>query len=312
MCYHPRIECQDVASFQTTRARNSELWFVNNRKLEEAILGFAARYSSRYEVKVYALAIEGNHIQKVAQFPKANRACFMRDFNSAVARAVPRFQSKYPGGSFWARRYSSEYLPADADIEDRFFYTVLQPVNDRLVDDIADYPGYNCFEDAITGRIRQCKFVRWKEYNDARRWDASVPIERFTEICTLKYERLPGYEKLSQVEYETLMRMKLKERTAEVLKKRHGQPSVGRQRLLNVKPGSRPKSTKTSGHRDHRPRVLSKNPERRFRAQAWYFSIYFEYRRCSKQYRNGDLSVEFPRGTYKPPLFTVAFCGGIA
>ena len=140
MSYHPRIECQDVASFQTTRARNSELWFVNNPELEEAILGYAARYATRHEIKMYALAIEGNHIQKVAHFPKANRAHFMRDFNSAVARAVPRFQPNYPGAYFWERRYSAEYLPGDADIEDRFFYAVLQPVQDGLVDDIADYP----------------------------------------------------------------------------------------------------------------------------------------------------------------------------
>lgn len=106
MSYNPRIECQDVASFQTTRARNSELWFVNNHQLEEAILGYAALYSTRYEVKMYALAIEGNHIQKVAQFPKANRAHFMRDFNSAVARSVARYQSNYKGGTLWARRYS--------------------------------------------------------------------------------------------------------------------------------------------------------------------------------------------------------------
>jgi hypothetical protein len=121
MSYHPRIECKDVASFQTTRSRNSELWFVNNKELEEAILGYAARYATRYEIKLYALAIEGNHIQKAAGFPKANRAFFMRDFNSAVARAVPRYQRDYPGGPLWARRYSAEYMADDLDIEDRFF-----------------------------------------------------------------------------------------------------------------------------------------------------------------------------------------------
>jgi hypothetical protein len=312
MCYHPRIECKDVASFQTTRTRNSELWFVNNPDLEEAILGYAARYSTRYEVKVYGVAIEGNHIQKVAHFPKANRAHFMRDFNSSVARAVPRFQSQHDGGPVWERRYSAEYLPGDPDIEERFFYTVLQPVNDGLVDNIAEYPGYNCFEDAIKGTARKFKVIKWKEYNDARRWNPSVSIDAFTEMCTLKYERLPGYDKLSESEYETMMRAKLKERTAEIVKRRGGKPSVGRHKLLKVTAGSRPKKTKKGGRRDYRPRILSKNPERRSSGEAWYFNTYFEYRRCSKRYRSGDLSVEFPKGTYKPPLFTVAFCGGIA
>jgi hypothetical protein len=312
MSYHPRIECQDVCSFQTTRTRNSALWFVNNPELEEAILGYAALYTTRHEAKLYALAIEGNHIQKAALFPKANRASFMRDFNSAVARAVPRYQSEYPGGPLWARRYSAEYLVGNLDIEDRFFYIVLQPVNDGLVDDIRDYPGYNCFEDAINERARQCRVVKWKEYNDARRWNPSVPIEDFTELCTLKYDRLPGYENLTQTQYVSMMRRKLKERTAEVVKSRGGKPSLGADRLKQVQPGARPKNTKTSGPRDHRPRVLSKDPARRSTGEAWYFSIYFDYKERSKRYRAGEADVEFPKGTYKPPLFTVAFSGGIS
>lgn len=311
MSYHPRVECKDIASFQTTRARNSELWFVNNEGLEEAILGYAARYATRYEAKVYALAIEGNHIQKVALFPKANRAHFMRDFNSAVARAVPRFQPDYPGGRLWARRYSSEYLVAPPDIEDRFFYTVLQPVNDGLVDDIRDYPGYNCFEDAITGTVRSWKVIRWKEYNDAKRWNPTVSIDKFTELCALRYERLPGYEHLTPTDYEVLMRQKLKERTAEVLRKRGDKPAAGVARLKEVKPGARPRNSKTSGPNDHRPRVLSQDPHRRSIGNAWYYSIYFRHQASSKRYRAGELDVVFPEGTYKPPLFTVGYSGSI-
>lgn len=311
MSYHPRIECKDVSSFQTTRSRNSELWFVNNKDLEEAILGYAARYTTRYEVKLYALAIEGNHIQKTAGFPNANRASYMRDFNSAVARAVPRYQPKYPGGRFWARRYSAEYMVGNPDIEDRFFYTVLQAVNDGLVDDISEYPGYNCFEDAITGTVRTYKVVKWKEYNDAKRWNKSVSIEDFTEQCTLKYERLPGYEKHSQADYASIMRQKLKERTAAIIKARGGKPCAGAVLLKKIKPGTRPKRTKTSGPRDHRPRVHAKCHERRTAGEAWYFTIYFQYRVASKRYRAGELNVIFPAGTYKPPVFTVARCGSI-
>ncbi|MEN9844961.1 MAG: hypothetical protein RIS36_108 [Pseudomonadota bacterium] len=311
MSYHPRIECKDIASFQTTRSRNSELWLINNSKLEEAILGYAARYATRYEVKLYALAIEGNHIHNTAGFPKANRAFFMRDFNSSVARAVPRYQPEYPGGRFWQRRYSAEYIVSDLDIEDRFFYTVLQAVNDGLVDDIRDYPGYNCFEDAITGTERKYKVVRWKEYNDARRWNPSVSIDAFTELCSLRYERIPGYEKLSQIEYALMMRKKLKERTSEIIRARNGKPCAGAALLKKTKLGARPKATKTSGPRDHRPRVHAKCPERRSIGETWYFSIYFDYKECSKRYRAGEIDVVFPAGTYKPPLFTVAYCGTI-
>jgi len=311
MGYHPRIECKDMASFQTTRTRNSELWFINNSGLENAILGYAARYSTRYEVKMYALGIQGNHTHQAASFPNANRAHFMRDFNSAIARALPRYQPEYPGGRLWDRRYSAEFLVGFRDIEEQFFYIVLQPVNDGLVDDIREYPGYNCFEDAVTGQERRYKVFKWKEYNDAKRWDPSVSIDEFTELCILKYERLPGYEKLSQAEYATVMRRKLKKRTAEVIRARHGKPSLGTTKLKQTTPGARPKKTKTTGRRGHRARVLSKNKKRRSAGEAWYFAIYFQYKDASKRYRAGEENVKFPEGTYKPPLFTVAYTGTI-
>lgn len=300
---HPRIETSKMATFQTTRTRCSELWFVNNKPLEEAILGYAAKYSIRYDVKLYAFAIEGNHIQFPAHFPRANRAQFMRDLNSSVARAVPRYQSLHPAGRFWARRYSAEFLPSPEDIEEQFFYTVLQAVQDGLVDDIYQYPGYNCFEDAIMGRARKCTVVRWKQYNDARRWDPNLPVADFTDVFELKYERLPGYDDLSPQEYAERMRAKLAERTAEILTKR-GKKSVGPSALKRVKPGSRPHRTKTSTINSHRPRILSKNNERRAQGKAWYFSIYSRYREASEQYLRGISNVEFPPGTYKPPIFT--------
>jgi hypothetical protein len=135
------------------------------------------------------------------------------------------------------------------DIEHYFFYIVLQPVNDGLVDDIREYPGYNCFEDAVTGTTRQYK--------------------------------------------------------------RKGKLALGAEKLKEVTPGQRPRKTKTSGPKDHRPRVLAIEAWRRDAGNAWYFPIQFEYKEASASYRAGNLDVKFPEGTYKPPLFTVARNGTI-
>jgi REP element-mobilizing transposase RayT len=74
MGYHPRIESSELTNFCTTRSRNSELWFIKNNKLEESILGYTAKYCERYEVTLYALSVEGNHLHTLVKFPKANRA----------------------------------------------------------------------------------------------------------------------------------------------------------------------------------------------------------------------------------------------
>jgi hypothetical protein len=309
MGYHIRIETKKIASFQTTRTRNSELWLVNRKKLEDAILGYAARYTTRHEVDLYALALEGNHTHNAALFPKANRAHFMRDFNSSVARAVNRYQEDYPGGKLWHRRYSSELLPTPEDIENWFFYIVLQPVQDGLVADIKDYPGYNCFEDAVTGTSRTYQVVNWKAYNDARRWRKHVSINDFTDSYSLKFKRLPGYEHLSQEAYATMMRSKLRKRTEKILEERGPKPFMGVRAMSLTKPGARPNKTKVSGPNDHRPRVLSLKATKKREVLSWYFDTQHDYKSASKRYRGGDLDVKFPPGTYKPPLFTVAYSG---
>ncbi len=302
MGYQLRIEARDKVNFLTTRTECSRLWFVNNQELESAILGYAAKFAQRYAVTLYALAIEGNHIHATALFPEGNRASYMRDFNSCVARAVKK-ETPHPGGRVWANRYSNEFLPADPDIEEYFFYTVLQPVKDGLVDKISDYPGYNCFHDAIWGRVREVKVVRWAEYNAAVRRGRQPNVKDYTDIVQLRYARLPGYEDLSQRDYALLMQAKLESRRLEIVKRRlaSGSRTLGRDGLLHISPGSYPVKSKTSTRYSHRPRILSVCPKRRAEELAWYFDIYFEYRTASAQYRGGKLDVVFPSGTYPPP-----------
>jgi hypothetical protein len=272
--------------------------------LEEAILGYAAKYAQRYSVKLYALAIEGNHIQQPAHFPKENRADFMRDFNSSVARAVPRYAPEYPGGTFWGRRYSQEFLPGDPDIEKQFFYTVLQPVQDGLVERLSDYPGYNCFHDAVHGIARKYKVMDWAGYNSARRFNTRLRKQDFMREVTLRYERLPGYEEMSQREYSKVMQAKLEEHRVQIVKERlaQGLGFLRREALLRIKRGALPQSTKVSTISSHRPRVLSTCPVRGAECREWYFNNYYAYRQASHRYRNGETNVKFPCGMYPPWL----------
>jgi len=265
-----------------------------------------AKYSTLREVKLYAFAVEGNHNQGVSKFPKLNRADFMRDLNSSIARAVPRFTAEYPGGLFWGRRYSQEFIPDHPDdIEARFFYTVLQPVQDGLVPKISEYPGYNCFHDAIYGIVRKFKVINWGKYNAAKKRNPCTPIKKYEEIVVLKYERLPGYEHLSTKDYAKLMQKKLEEHRLRVIKDREARGLtgfVGREALLKIKRGSRPKKTKTSSIDSRRPRILSVCLERWKQWMNWYFSKYFAYKYASKQYRSGISNFRFPDGMYRPYL----------
>lgn len=303
MGYHPRIEDPKLANLLTTRTVDSRLWFINNKPLEEAILSFVAKYAARYKVRLYAIAIQGNHIQGPALFPENRRSDFMRDLNSSVARSLPKFTA-HLGGKAWGRRYSNEFLPSPADIEEYFFYTVLQPVKDSLVPKISQYPGYNCFHDAVWGRKKKYKVVKWGEYNKALKRDPTVKISDYTEIVVLQYERLPGYEHLTQKEYAHLMMGKLEARRQKIVADRYasGKGFVGEEALRATVPGTLPFNTKTSTINDHRPRILSICPKLRREYKDWYFDYYFRYKDCSLRYREGESGVVFPLGTYPPNL----------
>ncbi len=304
--HHPRIETKNLANFVTSKTINDKLWFANSPELELAILGQLAKWQTKCEVIIYAVAIQGNHIHLLAQFPKGNRAEFMKNLNSSIQREVKRYQEDFEGGPLFRESYSCEIVPREADIKVTYFYTVQQPVNDALVDDIKDYPFYNCFEDSITGREVEYEVRRWSDYNDAKRWkkNKDLKIEDFTDKYKLKFKRLPGFEGLTQSEYEIRMRDALKEDTKRVLETRRVPTCLGANRLKKVVPGSRPKNPKKRVRFGHRPRVLSKDPETIRTTMDWYRSIVNAYREASKRYLSGELDVKFPEGTYKPPIFT--------
>lgn len=298
-----RIEDPVLKWLGTSRTVNSLLWFVNNQQLEEHNLGYLAKYVEKYEVELYAFVWQGNHHQQVASFPNCNRAAFYRDFNARVAESLRYYVPEFPGGPVFARKYSIEALPLDADIEKYFFYCALNAVYAGLVEFPSQYPAYNSFWDAINERERTFKVFNRSQYQLAKRSNPHVRKKDFYSYHTLKYRRLPGYEHLSKEQYKKLMQEKLERLRLEIVEeyKKKGHKFLTRAQLLQVTAGTAPKSTKTSKRFDFRPLVLSLCIEAKRRFKAWYFPIFNQYRLASKQYLMGDDSAVFPPGTYKPP-----------
>ena len=299
-----RVEDPALKWLGTSRTVNSLLWFVNNQELEEHNLGYLGKYAEKYNVELYAFIWQGNHHHAVACYPNCNRSDFYRDLNARCAESLRYYVPEFEGGPVFARKYSAEALPRNEDIEKYFFYCALNAVHAGLVEYPSQYPAYNSFWDAINERERKVKVFNRAEFNEARRSNPHVKKKDFYSYHTLKYKRLPGYEKLSSAEYKKLMLEKLEEhrrRIVDPMKKR-GHKFLTRFDLLKVKPGASPKKTKTSDRLDHRPLVLSSCPEAKQKYRTWYFAEKHEpYKLASSLYRNGDDTVIFPPGTYKPP-----------
>jgi REP element-mobilizing transposase RayT len=298
------IEYPDDVVFITTRTIGSKLWFVNNPPLEEKIKAFLAKYANEYGALLYAFVLVGNHIHIEAKFPQRNRSAFIRDFNSMVARLVNTHCDTFIDGRLWARRARTQVVPNDEDVLHWFFYAALNPVSSGLVERISDYPSYNSFSDAIAGITQTYKLVDWTDYNNRRRYNSKLTIKECTHSYELRYERLPGYEDMSRQEYKKLMLTELEKRRVEAVEKRRlaGKGFAGEKALKATVPGSCPHSTKTSMRHSRRPLVLTLCKVTRAQFLEQYFNLLRWYKDASKQFRGGELLVEFPPRTYRPPL----------
>lgn len=297
------IEDPEMIFFGTIRTVDSRLWLVNNDKLIERIKAYLAKYLDDYGAECYGIALMGNHYHLLIKFPLGNKSAFFRDFNAMIAKLTKRLAKNYEGGRLWARRVRCQFVLEPADVENWFFYMALNPIASGLGQKLSDYPCYNSFSNAISGKTETFKIVDWTDYENRRRTNKKLTIAECTKTYELKFARLPGYEHLSHREYRELMLKKFEARRIEVLRERaeKGLGYVTREQLLETVPGSKPKTTKTSSRHTHRPLCLTLCREARQRFLEWYFELREMYLIASKRFREGDLSVIFPPGTYRPP-----------
>lgn len=292
----------------TTRTAGSKLWLVNNPELEKLILGILARYQEIYGVIIYAFVLMGNHYHLLARFPNRNRAPFMRDFNSAVARVIGRYVKAHGRRSVWARRYSYQIVPRNEDILHWFFYIALNPVSSGITRSIREYPSYNSFFDAARGHARKYSWIDWSAYLMKSRYNSSLAPSDFSREYTLRFTRLPGFSDLCDQDYFNKLHTILSERESTIVAQRESQGAgfLGVLKLRSQAAGSTPRTTKTSSRYSFRPLVLSLCPIARRRILDIYFAILERFRQASTAFRSGHLKTVFPSGTYRPPLLVPA------
>ena len=293
-----RVEDPDAILLITSKCVKGEMWFVNNKELEERIYAFVAKYCKKYKVKLYAIFIMGNHYHLVIQFPYGYMPHFMRDLNARIAEAVRMLVPEFEGGPVFQRRYTTQILADEQTIEDKFFYTWLQPVTSKICARNSEYTAKSLFNDAFQGTERDYKYFSYYEYNLAKKKDSKAKRKDFWKTHSLEFSRLPWHENLSQKEYELLMLEKLEARRLEEVAKSPDARYKTKSEIKRIRPGSKPKNTKKGGRR---PLVLAASIEAKNRVISWYLSVVAQFKEACAKYRAGEFSVDFPPGTFRPP-----------
>lgn len=302
MAHDLSIEYPDQAVFITIRTIASRLWFVNNKALHQEILGYLAKYQEKFEVILYGFVLMGNHYHILAQFPKSNRAAFLQSFNAIIAKLVAKHVPSFTDGKLWARRPKVQPVPNNEDILHMFKYLTLNPISSGLCQRLAEFNSYNSLHDTLSGVPKVYSLIDNTDYSNRRRYNRRLKRQDCKKEYTLTYSRLPGFSKLSLEEYRKTISDKLEERRKEIISERlaNKQGFAGKSNLRSIKPGTKPRKTKTSTRNSKRPLVLTLCEKTRKEFIEQYFAILESYRQASARFRSGNFYVKFPPGTYRP------------
>lgn len=297
------IEDPTRTYFITTRTAEARLWLIKNQYLETRILSCLARCQDIHGAIIYAFILMGNHYHLIANFPRANRARFMRDFNSAVARLVGRYVGAHGRRAVWARRYAQQVLGCDEDITHWFLYAAANPVSSGLVEDINEYRSYNSFYDNAAMTVRNYPWIDWSQYLVKKRSNPLLSPDECTRTYQLKYSKIPEFENVPDTEYSSRVHQLLKAREKLYAEERRaaGRGFMGRVALFQQRIGSRPVHSKQSIRASRRPIVLTLFRNLRLALLKQYYLLKDQYIKSSKEYRESATHVRFPSGSYPPP-----------
>lgn len=276
-------------------------------RIAKGLIGSAlARAQEQTGVEIYAFVAMSNHVHAVIRTPRKNATQFSRLFKSVVARTINRITGRR--GPLWARRADIQPVLDDAAAAGRVAYCLDNPRKANLVDQTEHWPGLNlCYGLGDSDEI-EFEYFDTTAWNRARRPD---DINDFFKVVTLRLSPLPASEGQTREDYARDVRQWVADR----LREDHTALDTTAQRSANRKPMSalglegivdsafdqRPRHSKMS----RRPYCFG-SPELRRQHYEQTSHLLDVHAQRSETFRAGQRSVDFPPGTYPPPVLLAA------
>ena len=271
------------------RTDEARLWMVPSREMEELLGGIVARYQEILGIEIFAYCFLTNHFHLLIRAPRSNTDEFMENVNREIARRVNWLNKRQ--GKFWGRPYEDKQVPREVDIVAVLLYITTNCVHHGLVHSSSKWPGLSSYEQCFSLEPRKFCF---------HHHSAGEGEEKETHHF-LKLTSIPEFSFLNPLERAEKLKLLIEEKTTRIIIERKEKGShgfFGVQAVKAQKPGEIPHdvahSSRASGY--------SKCPEtlREHRLQKRERTS--QYRHASMRFRLGDMMVEFPPHSYKPPL----------
>jgi hypothetical protein len=307
MPHRPRWWKADAAYSEVKKTIDDQFWLKPTPEIRNIIGACMGRAQEKHPVKIYYMDANINHFHRgraPIEGSIDNMAKFEQTFLSLLTKELNRYYDRTGLGTLWAGRTKVTECVDDKSLVSQLIYSVTNMVKDGLLERAAHNKGFGCYKAIASGDLYE-RFT----YIDRTAWHRAGgkrckrPMSDFMRVTTVTYSKIPEWEHLTNQQYATRFRKEVRAKEQELREKREKENKrvAGIKRLTNLDPRSRPKTP-----RERTPQPLchasTVEAENEFR-ERWKTFLDFRLQ-ASEQFLKGNLHVEFPLGSHRPPLLT--------
>jgi REP element-mobilizing transposase RayT len=282
--------------FGTCRTLQGRLLLTPSPRTNDLIGGVFAKAIKDFGVEVYAFVVISNHIHLIFRAKENTIPAFFCFLLSNLATEVGRRVNWH--GKFWHRRYDAEPILDEQALLERVQYILAHGVKEGLVQHSREWPGLTCIPELVDQQRRVFTWVDrsglWQAQHRAQR---CKPSDFETRIA-LQLSVLPCWEGLSVEQRQRRARALLKAAEQQAQQQRQGKSVLGAEQVKLQDPHSLP----LRSARSRRPMCHANTRRRRLQYLSSYREFVAQYRRASRCFLAGEMSVRFPRYSHPPPL----------
>lgn len=242
--------------------------------------------AERARIQVVAFLAHSNHHHTIVVDPEGRLPEFLEAFHKLLAKHQNALRGRWE--NFWAAEATSvvELVGSD-DVLAKVIYALTNPVKDHLVERAEQWPGASSLRASLSGWG-----LRARRPHRFFRKDGHLP-----EAVTLRLVRAPGFERLTEAEWRTLLanRIRRVEHAMAEERQRRGTRILGRAHVLRQRPTDRP--TTHEPRRGLNPRFASRDRAARVHVVQRNKMFLVAYRAARDLWQAG-LDALFPPGTY--------------
>jgi putative transposase len=310
MASRPRWIRPDAAYCEVQRTTDRQFFFKPDDQIRNIIGSAVGRAQKKYPVKLYWIDFNINHRQSgkapLSGSPEHldNLVKFDQLCNSLVARGINKLLGRE--GPLFSTHNRVEEAIDDQSLEQQLLYAVTNPVKDGLVDRVAHWKGFSSYEQLATGKVDRYPYIEWTAWHRAGGARGRKPPEAFTKWAEVKLTPIPAWEHLPEHKRQALFRRRVRqlEQDYRAERERENRTVMGPRKLARIDPRDRPRNPPKK--RGSQPLCHSSTLEGRREYEERWRAFLDRYYYASGMWMQGVRDVEFPAGSYKPPLIRLA------